>query len=174
MMEVVIKKVIDGVYGFLVDAVGSMTSEFNKRQMYQQCGFKSIPRENSRGIYIKNGNKYMCVATADKSENTPSLENEGDVTIYSSKDSYVKVLASGKIEIKGDSDIDIKSSGKINISGNGGAGSIVLGSGLLRKFVNEQLITILESVPLSVSGATAGPYPAGTFTGSTTSQVEGS
>jgi phage gp45-like len=137
------------------DALGG---DFVDRQLLQQSGFTSIPKEGAQGIIIKSGENYVCIATENQEGDVPDLQNAGDVAIYSSSNYVIKVSAAGEIEIKG----------------NGNQGSIKIGNGTLLKLVDERIISVLESVTLPVSGATAGPYPTGSFSSVTTTETKAS
>ncbi len=60
----------------------------------------------------------------------------------------------GAVELKADGDVDI------------GEGAN------LKAIITEEIINVLQTVTLPVSGAVAGPYPIGSFTGTTTTKTK--
>jgi len=154
MIKVLIKSVIElpititSKFGKLFSGTGSVGSEYKNRSLFQQWGFTSLPKENSQGIVIKQGNNMTCIATEADESDKPLMEVEGDVAIYTAKGMFIKINADGEIQIKG----------------NGNPNSIRLGTSTLKKLITEDVLTLLESATMPVSGAIAGPYPVGTFT----------
>lgn len=157
-MKVLLDVVTGKGIGKLFQGRGALGGDYVDRQLFQHAGFTSLPREGSQAVVLKRGENYICVATADNPDNVPDLQNAGDVAIYTTTDYLIKITADGNIEIKG----------------NGSEGSIKIGDGTLRKLVDERIIDKLESITLPVSGATAGPYPPGSFTAVTTTETEAS
>jgi phage gp45-like len=108
------------------DALGG---DFVDRQFLQQSGFTSIPKEGAQGIIIKSGENHVCIATENQEGDVPELQNAGDVAIYSSSNYVIKISAAGEIEIKG----------------NGNAGSIVLGTGVVDNLMKDTIISKFNS-----------------------------
>lgn len=178
MIKVFIKTVIENVIGKLFTGVGPMESEYNNRNLYQQSGVSSIPKEGDHAIVIKQGNNYACIATDTPQGDRPILTTPRDICIYSSNGDFIKINgAGGKIEITSSTEINIKSLGTVNIEGNGTPNSINIGGGTLKSLVTADVLSILEVATMPVAGAIAGPYVTGTFTtppGNKTIEVQGS
>ena len=149
MIKVLIKSVVDSGIGKLFSAIGALGSEYNNRSLWQHWGFSSIPKANSQGIVIKQGNNITCIATEAEESDKPVLNVEGDVAIYTSSNVFIKISADGTIEIKG----------------NGTTNSIKIGSGSFQQLLTASVLSVLETATMPIVGAVAGPYIAGTFTG---------
>lgn len=155
MIKVFIKSVVENVIGKLFTGVGSLESEYTNRNMYQQSGLSSIPKEGDQGIIIKQGNNYACIATDTPQSDRPVLVTERDVCIYASNGDFVKINgAGGKIEIISSADIDIKSSGTVNVEGDGTNGSVKLGGGLVANLMKDSIISKYNIHVHTETGAT--------------------
>ncbi len=143
----------------LFDGSGALGGDYVDRQLFQQAGFTSLPREGSQAVVLKRGDNYICVATSDQPDDTPDLNNAGDVAIYASTDYIIKISVAGEIEIKG----------------NGNSGSIVLGTGVVDKLMKDSIITKYNGHTHldPVSGSTGVPNTLFDSTDATT-QVQGS
>lgn len=108
MIKGLITNVTDGDYQKVVNGIGRPNEEINSRSYFQHTGFTSLPKANSRGIFIVDGENVTCIASADALADRPALSNEKDVAVYSDSDNYMK--------IDGDTDnIRINSEGNIEI-----------------------------------------------------------
>lgn len=145
VMKCKIVEVTDGQVQKIIDALGGPGDEINERSYFQHTGFSSIPRADDIGIALVYGNSITFIGSADNKDDRPELNNEGDMCIYSDENKYIKVLASGDIEVSnGNASIELNAAGDIEASnGNGNLkintnGTIELGSGAaLRKLFNE-------------------------------------
>lgn len=100
---------------------------YESRPYFQHVGFSSIPKEDSEGIIIQNGNAIYLIATQDPQGNRPVLEDEGDTCVYTDSDNYIKIAADGSITViskgksikvdNGQGVIELQSSGKVSING---------------------------------------------------------
>jgi len=124
-MKALINVVTGKGFNKLFDGNGALGGDYKDRQYFQDTGFTSMPREGSQGVVLKRGENYICIATADDPSNVPELQNAGDVAIYASTDYLIKISVSGEIEIKG----------------NGNAGSIKLGDGVVDNIMKDSVIS---------------------------------
>lgn len=134
-MKVKIVDVTDGDYQKIFNAIGRPNEELNNRSYFQHVGFSSIPKAGTIGIVIKDGDNYTMIATTDESADRPALSNELDMCIYADADKYIKILATGEIEIANDNN-------KITLKENG---DIELGSASLKKLIHEDIITAMNA-----------------------------
>ena len=99
MIKVKVSSVSEHTYQKLFSGIGRANEEFNNRSYFQHAGFTSLPKANTVGIVIEEGNTFTMVATADPSSSRPTLASAGDAAIYSDADTYVMVKDDGEIEI---------------------------------------------------------------------------
>ena len=146
MIKVKISSVSEHNYQKLYTAIGRGAEEFNNRSYFQHAGFTSLPKANTVGIVIEDGNTFTMVATADPSSSRPTLASAGDAAIYSDADTYVMVKDDGEIEIANENNsITLKANGDIEI-----------GNANLDKLVKQAVLTTLAAHTHPVSGAVAG------------------
>lgn len=101
----------------LITGTGRLNEEIHARPLYQQVGFTSLPRANSRHVGIIEGNIITIVAGTDTENDRPVLTNAGDCAIYANKTVYIKLEDSGDITIdNGSGKIVLQSNGQININ----------------------------------------------------------
>ena len=105
------------------------------RPFFQQTGFTSIPKADTKGIAEIIGNQVIMIATSDEQADRPVLSSETDVAIYADADKYIKIAADGEIEAS-------NGSGKIILKANG---DIELGEGTLKKLLNEAAATLYNN-----------------------------
>lgn len=112
--------VSEGTSNKLITGTGRLNEQIQARPLYQQVGFTSLPRANSRHVGIIEGNAITIVAGTDTEDDRPVLTNAGDCSIYANKTVYIKLEDSGDITIdNGSGSIVMSSTGKVNInSGN--------------------------------------------------------
>lgn len=112
-------KDIAGKLRLVSASTGDIDTE--NRQLMQQYGFISIPKSGSKILFLSSGN--VTVGVASDSEDRPSLE-EGEIAVYASKESYIKLNKDGSMTIKPASgkelfvDAPIRSSGTIQADGD--------------------------------------------------------
>ena len=99
----------------LFSASGRIDETLEDRELIQQSGFSSIPKEGDEVIVLSFGNLRIAVATDSKDR--PLLE-VGETAVFSSAETYIKMKADGTIEIvsKGKKitfDGDIEATGEI-------------------------------------------------------------
>jgi len=99
----------------LFSASGRIDETLEDRELIQQSGFSSIPKEGDDVIVLSFGNLRIAVAT--ESKDRPLLE-VGETAVFSSAETYIKMKADGTIEIvsKGKKitfDGDIEATGEI-------------------------------------------------------------
>ena len=78
--------------------------DVENRQLMQQFGFVSVPKQGSRILFLQFGNVTIGVAS-DCSER-PDVK-EGEVAIYRDKENYILLRENGAIEIKAPKGVDI-------------------------------------------------------------------
>jgi len=78
--------------------------DVENRQLMQQFGFVSVPKQGSRILFLQFGNVTIGVAS-DGSER-PDVK-EGEVAVYVDKDNYILLKQNGSIEIKAPKGVDI-------------------------------------------------------------------
>ena len=132
IIKVKILSVSDGDYQKIISAIGRPNEDFNDRSYFQHCGFTSIPKAETVGIMLTDGNNCTMIASADELADRPELSDEKDVAIYADANKYIKIKADGDIEASNDS-------GVILTLENGG--DIKLGSGTKKKLMNTDMIT---------------------------------
>ncbi len=143
-MKALINTITGKGFDKLFEGNGALGGDYKDRQLFQQAGFTSVPREGSQGVVLKRGENYICVATADDPSNVPELQNAGDVAIYASTDYLIKISVSGEIEIKG----------------NGNAGSITLGTGVVDNLMKVTIVAKYNAhTHVAPSGTTGVPTP---------------
>ena len=112
-------KDIAGKLRLVSASTGDIDTE--NRQLMQQYGFISIPKSGAKILFLSSGN--VTVGVASDSEDRPSLE-EGEIAVYASKESYIKLNKDGSMTIKPASgkelfvDAPIRSSGTIQADGD--------------------------------------------------------
>lgn len=92
------------------DFTGRGEEVIENREIIQQYGFASRPRENCEIVAFRQGNKIVVIAT-DHEDFRIELE-EGDSLQYSDVDNYILTKANGGIEIKSSSDVEVEVNGK--------------------------------------------------------------
>lgn len=112
-------KDIAGKLRLVSASTGDIDTE--NRQLMQQYGFISIPKSGAKILFLSSGN--VTVGVASDSDDRPSLE-EGEIAVYASKESYIKLNKDGSMTIKPASgkelfvDAPIRSSGTIQADGD--------------------------------------------------------
>ena len=114
------------------DATGMDGEPFNNRECFQQFGFTSRSRGGTEGILVGSGNMYFLISSDDR-DNRPATENAGDSFLYTDKNNYVEVKASGEVLAK--STVKVKADAPI----------VELGNGTLRKLIDERIVEKLNS-----------------------------
>lgn len=87
--------------------------ETNGRQLVQQWGFISVPTPGSKVIFIQVDNVVYGIAS--DSSDRPSVE-EGESSVYRSKDHFIVLKKDGTIAIKASGGVDID--GDLRVSGD--------------------------------------------------------
>ncbi len=151
-MKTIIKSAVQSTFGFVVDTIGGLGSEYNQRQYFQHAGFISILDDDAQVVMLKEGNNIMGVASADNKDKIPVISAKRDVAIYAGKDKFVMVLANGDIKITG--------TGTIEIEGSGLPDSIKIGGGSLANLVKDSIINAYNThTHVAPSGTTGVPTP---------------
>lgn len=113
------------------DAEGMTGETFKNREFFQQFGFTSRPRGSTEGLLVGIGNMFFMISSDDR-DNRPPTENEGDSFLYTDKNNYVEVKASGEVLAK--STVKVKADAPV----------VELGDGTLRKLIDERIIQALK------------------------------
>lgn len=118
MIKVKIVSITENDYQKLYTGIGRANEEFNDRSYFQHAGFTSLPKANTIGIVIEDGNTYTMVATADPLADRPALTDKTDVAIYSNAERYVMIKADGEIMIANENGfVNLKPDGTVDING---------------------------------------------------------
>lgn len=78
--------------------------EVENRQLMQQFGFVSVPKNGSRVLFLQFGN--VTIGVASDGPDRPEVK-EGEVAVYVDKDNYILLKQNGSIEIKAPKGVDI-------------------------------------------------------------------
>jgi len=138
VIKVKILDVTDDTEQKIYNAIGRPNEELTERSYFQHVGFTSIPRANSVGIVLQDGENYTLIATTDTDSDRPTLSSSGDTALYSDSDKYIKIAATGEITIQNGA----ASGGKITLKTNG---DIEIGSTSLLKLINENFQTLYNN-----------------------------
>lgn len=111
---------------------GRTDEQIDDRQVFQNYGLQSRPRDNAEIIALRQGNAIVIIA-GDDSRYRMALE-KGDVVLYSDTNNYVKMKAGGGIEIYAGNDVIINSGG-IKLGGSAG----------LKKLIHEEIFTAMNA-----------------------------
>lgn len=116
----IITKCADAAKGLKIfSAEGRVDEELEDRELFQQRGFSSVPKEGDQVLILERGG--LKIAICSETDDRPSLE-PGEAAIYSSKDNFIRLNKAGEIEIvsKGKKiifDGDLEIGGKLTTSG---------------------------------------------------------
>lgn len=80
----------------ILDASGRADETIEGRELIQQSGFKSIPKEGDEVLFIKVGNLILAIATA--SGDAPELE-VGESSMFKDAKNYIKIDKDGNVFI---------------------------------------------------------------------------
>lgn len=78
--------------------------DVENRQLMQQFGFASVPKQGSRILFLQFGN--VTIGVASDGPERPEVK-EGEVAVYVDKDNYILLKQNGSIEIKAPKGVDI-------------------------------------------------------------------
>ena len=97
-----------------IDASGRAGETIENREMIQQYGFASSPRNGSECVMDKQGNSILIIATDDR--RYKMALNDGEVALYVDQDNYIKINPDGKIEVQANS--VVVNSGDVTLGGS--------------------------------------------------------
>lgn len=110
------QNITDGESNKLISGTGRLNEEIAERPLYQQVGFTSRPKTDSRHVGIVHGNQITVIAGTDTEDDRPALDAAGDCALYTDSDTYLKIESDGTITMtNGSGNIKIESSGKITV-----------------------------------------------------------
>ncbi len=107
------------------DASGRTDEDIENREVMQQYGFGSRPKDGAECLVIKDGNHFLMIASDDRRYRI-GLQ-EGEVALYTDEGDSIHLKRGKTIEVKSGGTVDINATGKVLVK----APSVKMGQGVV-------------------------------------------